>query len=272
MKLGVIGGGNMGEAMIRGALANAAIRPEDVVLSDPSPERLAWLQSELGAAISPSNADAVSGADVVLLAVKPQVMFDVISALPRSSAESPLFISVAAGLTIGRLEAALGSVAQTPPRVIRTMPNTPCLVGAGVIGMAAGAHATAEDVCTATQLLSGMGRVISVPESQIDALTAISGSGPAYLFAVMEAMIAGGVALGLPAELAATLVQGTFEGATALAGASEDSPGVLRERVTSKGGTTAEALRVLSERGLSEVFAEAMAACARRAAELARGQ
>ena len=224
-------------------------------------DKLASLGSTVHAAATPA---AVAGADAVVLAVKPQVLGQVCAELlPCLNGE--LIVSIAAGVRIDTLSRWLGG----HPRMVRTMPNTPALIGQGVTGLFAPHDLSAADVATATALMQSTGVVVPVAtEAMIDAVTAVSGSGPAYVFHWIEAMLAAAVDAGFSAADARTLVLGTLKGATALAEASDESPSVLRERVTSKGGTTAAALAVLNERGVADALLQAVRAAKHRGTEL----
>ena len=260
-----IGAGSMAEALVKGLCA-AGVPPAHLMVTDVRAERLAYFQSTFGVAGTADNAAAVLGADAAVLAVKPQQFGDILPAL-REAATHALFISIAAGVTTARIEQALGGSA----RVVRVMPNTPALVGAGVSALCAGAAASAGDLDFADALLRAVGSTVRVPEAQMDAVTAVSGSGPAYIFRVMEAMEAAALELGLAPPVARELVLATVAGAGQLAVQSGRPPAALREQVTSKGGTTEAALKVLEARDLSGAFSEAMQAAAQRARELAGG-
>ncbi|MCO5061981.1 MAG: pyrroline-5-carboxylate reductase [Kiritimatiellae bacterium] len=260
-----IGAGNMAEALVRG-LVKSGVPPQSVTVTDLREERRDYFRASFGVSASADNCEAVRGAGVVVLAVKPQQFAAVLESL-KGAAPGALIISIAAGITTGRIEAALGS----GTRVVRVMPNTPALVGAGVSALCAGASAGSDDLAVAERLLAAVGATVRVEEAQMDAVTAVSGSGPAYIFRVMEAMEQAGVALGLSAGVARELVLGTVLGAARLAQESGRAPSELREQVTSKGGTTEAALRVLNERDLVGAFSAALAAAAARSRELAGG-
>jgi pyrroline-5-carboxylate reductase len=193
-------------------------------------------------------------------------MGDALGALRDSIRGDALVVSIAAGITLARLSEGL------PPgqRIIRVMPNTPCLIGKGVSGFSLGNHATPEDSELVGQLLSAVGAAFEVPEQMLDAVTGLSGSGPAFVYSMIEALTAGGQAAGLPPELAAELAARTAAGAAEMVLRTGESPAVLRERVTSPGGTTVAGLAVLGERGFSTAIADAVQAAARRSAELGR--
>ncbi|MCZ7591403.1 MAG: pyrroline-5-carboxylate reductase [Kiritimatiellae bacterium] len=264
-KIVFIGAGNMAEALVKG-LCNAGVPSHSIATTDPRAERLEYFKTTYGVGASSDNAEAATGADTIVLAVKPQHISEVLASL-RGVAPDALYVSIAAGIPTARIEKELSG----RPRVVRVMPNTPALVGAGVSALCAGAHATTADLERAESLLRAVGATVRVTESQMDAVTAVSGSGPAYVFRVMEAMEQAGVELGLSSEVTRELVLQTFLGASKLAVESGRAPQLLREQVTSKGGTTEAALKVLNERDLVGVFSEALSAAARRARELANG-
>ncbi len=261
-KICFVGGGNMASAMIAG------LRKKHPTLDCHVVEPFAEAREKLAAlnvTVDPAaGRSAVAGADAVVLAVKPQVLGQACGELlPHLDGE--LIVSIAAGARISTLTRWLGGHA----RIVRTMPNTPALIGQGVTGVYAPAGLAAADLATATELMQSTGAVIRVEsEAMIDAVTAVSGSGPAYVFHWIESMLAAAEDAGFNAVDARTLVLGTLKGATSLAEASNDSPRVLRERVTSKGGTTAAALAVLNERDVAGAILQAVRAAKNRGAAL----
>lgn len=264
-RLAVVGTGNLGEALLRGLLEAGAVARADVACVVRRPERAAALAAAHGVAAGIDIAAAVAGADVVVLGVKPQVVPEVLPTVAGALAPGTLVVSLAAGVTTATMEAALPAA-----RVVRVMTNTPIAVRAAVSAVAGGASATAADVARATELFAPLGRVLVVDEARIDAVTALSGSGPAYVFLVAEALVAGGVALGLDEADALAATVGTLLGAARLldAGGDDVDPAALRRAVTSPNGTTAAALAVLTDGDLEGLIARAMAAAAARAAEL----
>ena len=263
-KICFVGGGNMASAMLAGLRKKHPTL--DCHIIEPfaeAREKLAALTLNVTLYPAATRA-AVAGADAVVLAVKPQVLGQVCGEL-LPCLDGELIVSIAAGVRINTLARWLGG----HRRIVRTMPNTPALIGQGVTGLYAPAALAATDLATATELMQSTGVVISVKtEDMIDAVTAVSGSGPAYVFHWIEAMLAAAEDAGFNALDARTLVFGTLNGATALAAAADVSPGVLRERVTSKGGTTAAALAVLNERDVAGAMLDAVRAAKNRGAEL----
>ena len=252
--LTMLGCGRMGSAMLAGWLARG-LPPEAVTVVDPAPSD--WLGGtgvRLGA--------APEEAAVVLLAVKPQVMAE---ALPAVAGRDALYLSVAAGWTIAAFEAALGDA-----RIVRAMPNTPAAIGRGITALSANDAAGEAGLAAAETLLSAVGETVRVSESQMDAVTGVSGSGPAYVFHLIETLAQGGVAQGLDPELALRLARATVAGAGALAIESEEGPDVLRRNVTSPNGTTQAALEVLMDEGsgFPALLPRAVAAATARSKEL----
>ena len=258
----LLGCGKMGSALLAGWLA-AGVPKAAVWVIEPAPS--AWLQSlgvHLNEGVPPVPA-------VALLAVKPQMMGAALPALQALGNGTTLMVSIAAGTTIATLEAAFG--ARTP--IVRTMPNTPAMVGRGITGICGNAHAGAEGLALARSLMSAVGQVVDLDgEHQIDAVTAVSGSGPAYVFHLIEAMAQAGVAVGLSEPVAMQLARATVCGAGELAWQSDETAAQLRVNVTSPGGTTAAALAVLMQpdTGLSAVLRRAVQAAADRGRELGR--
>jgi pyrroline-5-carboxylate reductase len=264
-KIVFIGAGQMAEALVRGLLAAGLARPEDLLVTDVSPDRLAHFRARYGIDGGNDNAAAARLADALVLAVKPQVLPEVCRGLVGALTHDPLTISIAAGVPAARIEDWLGGSA----RVVRAMPNMPALIGAGMTAIAPGRRATAKDLERAEQLLGAAGAVVRVREEELDAVTAVSGSGPAYVFYLAEAMRAAAEGLGLGPSLADTLVRRTILGAGRLLEAErEANPEELRRRVTSKGGTTEAAVGVLETRGVRAAIVEAVRAAAARAREL----
>ncbi len=262
--LAFIGAGNMGEALIRGLLSTKTVGPSQITAADVRPERCEFFTKHFGIATTADNVTAAEFADVIVLAVKPQQMSPVLADLKPVMSSAKLIISIAAGVTIARIERELGGNV----RVVRVMPNTPAFVGAGAAALAKGTHATQEDVSMAERILGAVGLTVRVDEKLMDAVTALSGSGPAYVFYVTEAMIKAGVTAGLDEGLARKLAIQTVFGAAKLLLESGERPESLRRKVTSPGGTTEAALRVMDERKLMETFVEAVKTAKKRSHEL----
>jgi pyrroline-5-carboxylate reductase len=266
MTVAILGVGVMGEALLAGILQGG--RPvSEVLAAEKRPERAAELTERYGVEVV-DNAEAVKRADTVLLVVKPYDVGPLLDEVAASARPGQLFVSLAAGITTEFVEARLpGGVA-----VVRVMPNTPALIGEGMAAMSPGSNSGEEHLREAEDLLRSTGRVARVPEKQQDAVTAISGSGPAYVFYVVEAMIEAGVHLGLPRPTATELVVQTLAGSAALLRETGEHPTVLRERVTSPGGTTAAALRRLDDGGVRAAFLGALEAARDRSRALSSGE
>ncbi|MCG3150409.1 MAG: Pyrroline-5-carboxylate reductase [Verrucomicrobiae bacterium] len=260
--LAFIGAGNMAEALIRGLLVNKVLPGQQIIATDVRADRLEFLAKSYSIRTSQDNAAASREADIIILAVKPQHMSLALASLAIQP--TALIISIAAGITTARIEKELAGTA----RVIRVMPNTPALVGAGAAALALGARATPADLEIAEGILNAVGTTVRVEEKLLDAVTALSGSGPAYVFLVAEALIKAGIEQGLPADIARKLAIHTIFGAAVLLAESTDEPAELRRKVTSPGGTTAAALKVFEDRHLTAIFAAALDAAARRSREL----
>jgi pyrroline-5-carboxylate reductase len=266
-ELGIVGAGNMAEAITRGVLRAGLIAPGQIVAADVSPRRRELFADELHVRVVEQATDAARGARVLLLSVKPQQMKDALAALGAAVDPAALIVSIAAGISTGFIERSLGP-RSAAWRVVRTMPNTPMLVGMGMTAIARGAHASADDLAYARSLFESAGAVVEVDESQIDAVTAVSGSGPAYVFYLVEQMIAAGVELGLSPEASRQLAAQTALGAATMLATSADTPAELRRKVTSPGGTTQAAITHLESGGAGPLMREAVKAAARRSAEL----
>lgn len=264
-RIAVVGGGRIGEALVAGLLESGrAIK--DLVVVEPVAARAAQLAERFKVRVSGSVADAVEGADIVVIAVKPGVVDSVLTDLSKADLENgrdQVLVSLAAGISTARLESKLP--AGFP--VVRVMSNTPMLVGQGMSVQSPGRYAKPEQLEQVGEMLEAVGKVVTVPEAQMDAVTAVSGSGPAYFFLVVEAMINAGVGLGLTREVSSELVVQTMIGAAALLDETGQSAAELRAAVTSPGGTTAAALRELERGALRSTFTEALHAAKRRSAE-----
>lgn len=265
-RIAVIGGGRIGEALLSGLL-QSGFATKDLVVAEKMPARAEELAREYAIRVTASTADAAEGADVLVVAVKPgdvdAVIADIASA-DLDNENEQLLVSLAAGIPTTKYENKLS--AGFP--VVRVMPNTPMLVGQGASVLAAGRHVKPDHLDLVREVLGSVGTVSVVPESQIDAVTAVSGSGPAYFFLVAEAMIDAGVALGLGRAVATELVVQTMTGSAAMLQQSGESVTELRAAVTSPGGTTAAAIRELERGGLRTAFYEALEAARQRSAQL----
>ncbi|HEX7388239.1 MAG TPA: pyrroline-5-carboxylate reductase [Castellaniella sp.] len=269
LTLALIGGGNMASALASGLIGRRCTAADVHVIDPGEDKRAHW--STLGTTVAAAPDARLSDCKVWFFAVKPQVMAEVVQQCQPWLKPGTLVISIAAGIPGAAISRWLGHEARPYTRIVRCMPNTPALIGCGMTGMTALSGVTDADRVQAEELLRAVGEVLWVADdAAIDAVTAVSGSGPAYVFLFLEALISAGVKQGLTPEQARQLALGTFHGATQLAMLSPDEPSVLRERVTSKGGTTAAALAVFQDRGLPEIMQAAVAAAARRAGELAQ--
>jgi pyrroline-5-carboxylate reductase len=266
MSIGLIGAGNMGDALIRGLLGQRLLPPTWIWVTNRSNrERLQALQTRYGVRITPTKPPLLDAATVVILAVKPKdmpVVFDEIGGTVR---QDQLILSVAAGVPISAIERALPEVP-----VIRAMPNTSAAVQASATAIAPGAHARDDHMQIATRIFQAVGDVVSVSEEVLDAVTGLSGSGPAYVYRFTEALIDAGTDLGLSAALAKRLTVQTLLGAARMLAESEVDPAELRRRVTSPGGTTMAGLSVLETRGFAATISDAVHSAVQRARELTR--
>ena len=264
--LAVLGAGMMGGALARGLVHAGAMPASGIRLFDTHTTKAEALAADLGsgASASPSPQAAVAGADVVLLAVKPPMVADVLHEIGPALTPAHLVISIAAGVRLEKMEGLLP--AHIP--VIRTMPNTPCLVGKGATALCRGSHATAEHLRLAESLFASVGLSVEVPERLLDAVTGLSGSGPAYVYLMIEAMADGGVKEGLTRDVARLLAAQTVLGAAQMVLSSEQHPAQLKDNVTTPGGTTIAALHVLERAGLRTALIDAIQAAAERSREL----
>lgn len=265
--LGIIGAGNMAEAIVRGAVRGKVVAAEQIIAADISPVRRELFSGVLGVRAVETNAQLISEKPkCLLLGVKPQQMASVLAALSTDLPEDTLVISIAAGISSAFIAEHLGK--RSAWRVIRTMPNTPMLVGQGMVALSRGTNATPKDIAEARRIFECAAQVIEVPETLMDAVTAVSGSGPAYVFYLVERMIQAGIELGLSPDDARQLAVQTTAGAAAMLASSTDSPAELRRKVTSPGGTTQEAIAHLDAKGVGTAISEAVKAAARRSQEL----
>jgi pyrroline-5-carboxylate reductase len=262
--IGFLGAGNMAGALIRGLLASGTVTPAQVRASDVRQERLEQLQTDHRIETSTSNVDIARWSDVLVLAVKPQVLGAVLHEIGEQVGRNTTVISLAAGVPCAFIEARL----PTGSRVVRSMPNTPALVLRGATAVTAGSHATEADTDLAVSLFNAVGRTVVVPETLMDAVTGLSGSGPAYVMLMIEGLADGGVRAGLPRDTALLLAAQTVLGAAQLLVDTGEHPGKLKDMVTSPGGTTIHGLGALEAAGVRHAMMAAVDAATRRAGEL----
>jgi pyrroline-5-carboxylate reductase len=267
-KLAVLGGGKMGESLVAGLAGTGWCAPQDITITGRRTERLEELADRYGVKTSVDNARAVLEATLIVLAVKPQDLDDLLSEISAVVEPSQTVLSLVAAIPTRFIESHL----QDSVPVVRAMPNTPAVVHEGMAGIAAGRFADDSHVDIARQVLQQVGRVVTVPEVHLDAVTSISGSGPAYFALLAEAMIEGGILLGLSREISTELVVQTMLGSAKLLRDAGMHPVELREMVTSPGGTTIRAIRVLEQAGVRAAFLNAIQAAMERSTELASGE
>jgi len=266
-RLAVIGGGRMGEAIVGGLIAADAFEPSRIVVAEPDPARRAILSERHGVTAVASGAEALAGADVVILAVKPQVIDAVVTSLAPSVGDA-VVVSIAGGVTCARLESMLPS----GTHVVRVMPNTPALVGAAMSIVSGGAEAAEADVAAVAEIFGAIGEVVVLDEALQDACTAISGCGPAYMALVIDALARAGVREGLSRAVAERLALQTMRGTVALIEATGQHPEEVIDAVSSPGGSTIAAVTELEARGVRAAFAAAVRAAVVRSRELGRQQ
>jgi pyrroline-5-carboxylate reductase len=267
-QLGFIGGGNMAEAIVQGVLATGQ-KPDRVIVAEPVAQRRAYLSKRFRVCVTSDNAEAARTSETLVLAVKPQVIDDVLAELAALITPAQLVISIAAGVPLARLRKPLGAT----NRVIRVMPNTPCLLGRGASVVCGGNTAQSSDLRAVKSLFETVGKAFVLNDERLlDAVTGLSGSGPAYVYAFAEALIAGGVRAGLEERLASELVLETVAGAAEMMLKSGRSPAELRQAVTSPRGTTQAGLEELGRRGFGRTVGAAVLAATRRSRQLGRGR
>ena len=266
-RIAVLGAGKIGEALISGLVSSGWREPAELWATSRRQERVDELAERYGVRATTSNAEAVSGAAIVVVAVKPQDIEALLGEIGGLLGEEQTVLSIAAAIPTSLIEGHL--LARVP--VVRAMPNTPSTVHEGIAGIAGGAHAAETHLAAASEVLSHLGRVVRVPESQMDAVTAVSGSGPAYFALLAEAMIEAGILLGLSREISTQLVVQTMLGTAKQLRDTHTHPVELREMVTSPGGTTIAAIRVLEMAGVRAAFLNAIQAAMDRSRELASG-
>jgi len=266
IQLGFIGAGNMAEAIARGILRAGVLEPGDMLAADPNEARRRWFEQELKIPTCTENEEVAARAAVIVLAVKPQRVDKALAPAGNRFGPDKLILSVCAGISTAHIERLVAE----GTRVVRSMPNTPMLVGCGIVAISSGRHATDEDLATAERFLGAAAEVIRVPEAGMDAVTAVSGSGPAYFLYLVELLTAAGVELELPERTARRLARKTFEGTAKLLAESGEEPGDLRKKVTSPGGTTEAAIKFLESKGFAQIFIDAVRAARDRGLKLGR--
>ncbi len=261
-----IGAGNMAEALVRGLLKAGACGEDSIRVADIEEKRLTHFNETYGVGGDADAATEARDADILVLSVKPQVMPIVLRDIGPGIPGSALVVSIAAGITIRSIESALGEDA----RLVRVMPNSPALVGCGAAAFACGKHATEDDARATDAIFRSVGLIVRVDEADIDAVTALSGSGPAYVFYLVEGMLRAAAEMGLDPAAARSLTVATVEGAARMLKETGLEPEELRRRVTSPGGTTAAAIKTLDEAGTGQAITKAVLAARARARELGR--
>ena len=257
MRIGCIGCGNMAGALLAGILKENMVLPEEIRVSDISEEQLRRFQQETGARTTTDNTEAARDAEFLILAVKPQYFADVIGEIRDAVSEDTVVISLAPGKTIAWLQEMFGR----EQKIVRTMPNTPAMVGEGMTALCASAQVTEEEAARAEQLFAAVGRAAFVPENLMDTVTGVSGSSPAYVFLFIEALADAAVEGGMPRSEAYTFAAQSVLGSAKMVLETGRHPGELKDMVCSPGGTTIEAVRVLEERGMRSAVIEAVRAC-----------
>lgn len=270
IKLGIVGGGIMGEALLSRLIAQQLYRPNDVLVSEPQTDRRNFLAQKYSVGVTSDNRVAAAASDLLLLAIKPQVFEAVAAELAEGNGEIhpaetslPVVVSILAGVSLSQLEAAFG---RQP--VIRVMPNTPATIGAGITAIAPGKTVTPSQLERAITIFQSVGEVVEIPESLMDAVTGLSGSGPAYVAILVEALADGGVAAGLPRAIASKLALSTVLGTAQLLQQSNLHPAQLKDRVTSPGGTTIAGIAQLERAGFRSALIEAVLAAKERSQQL----
>jgi len=267
LTIGFLGSGKMATALAKGVISAGWVKAAQIRASDPSPAARNAFAAETGARASDSNLDVVQFAQVLVLAVKPVNVPALLEEIRPAFAPGHLLISIAAGIPIAKIEGALDAGA----RVIRVMPNTPALIGASASAFALGKSATSADAALAEKLLSAVGLVFQLKESMLDAVTGLSGSGPAYVYLIIEALSDGGVAAGLPRDVATKLAAQTVFGSAKMVLETGQHPAALKDMVTSPGGTTVEGLHELEKGKLRGVLISAVRAAAEKSRKLGQG-
>lgn len=264
MKIAFIGAGNMAEAIVSGIIKQGVFAAADVTVTDIRAERLQFFKDTYGTQATADNQAAVAGADVIVLAVKPQMLDDAAATFAGAVCAGKLFISIMAGVTTAKIE----SVLNAEVRVVRVMPNTPALVGCGAAGYAPGSTAMAADLKLTSDILCAVGVAVEVKERELDAVTALSGSGPAYVFYLLENMLKAAAEMGLEPDTARKLALATVEGSAKLMDQSGEAADALRTKVTSKGGTTFAATTTFDKYGVDDGLVAGLIAARDRSLEL----
>jgi pyrroline-5-carboxylate reductase len=266
VRFAFIGGGNMAEALVKGLLSGLGVTPQQIMATDVASERRTYMQTTYGITASADNKHAVQESTVVILAVKPQIMPMILEEIAPVVNSEKLVISIAAGITLQTLQRALGD----SRRVVRVMPNTPALVLAGAAGISPGQAATAQDVALVERIFNAVGRAIVVGDEMMDVVTGLSGSGPAFIFALIEGLADGGVLMGLARQTATLLAAQTVLGAAKMVLETGKHPGELKDMVTSPAGTTIAGMHALESGGLRGLMMEAVRRATERSEALGR--
>ena len=261
MKIGFVGCGNMATAIIKGIIKKQIIEEENIMASAKTKTTLERVQRELGIKVSMDNSEVVKNSDIVVLAVKPQYYQEVIEQIKDTVSDDQIIISIAPGKTLAWLQDCFGKSV----KLVRTMPNTPALVGEGMTGACRNEYVTDEDYATVLQILGSFGEAETIPENLMDVCVSVSGSSPAYIYILIEAMADGAVADGMPRAQAYKFAAQSVLGSAKMVLETGKHPGELKDQVCSPGGTTMEAVRVLEEKGFRSSVIEAMKACVRKA-------
>ena len=264
-RIGFLGAGKMATALARGWLTAGLTSPDRLLASDPMPQARQAFTTDTSVRSTEDNRAVVSASELIVLAVKPQTMSKLLAEVRSAVKDSHLIVSIAAGITLRQLQEGLGA----DRRLIRVMPNTPCLVGASASAFALGDAATPADAALVERLLNAVGKAFRLPEHLLDAVTGLSGSGPAFVYLMIEALSDGGVRVGLPRDVATVLAAQTVLGSARMVLETGQHPGVLKDAVASPGGTTIAGLHVLERAGVRGILMDAVEAATKRARELA---
>ena len=271
-KLGFIGGGNMAEALVKGLLASSFVGSKDIFVSDLISDRLEYLSREYKVKTTGDNRELVRKSDILVLAVKPQAIKKVLESFSDLVDSNKTIISVAAGISINLIEDTLDVQGKKKISVIRTMPNTPALVQEGATAICGGGHSSKLDIKIARHIFKAIGQTVDIEEIHMDAVTGLSGSGPAYIFMIIEALSDAGVKVGLSREVSNILTIQTILGSAKLARDSGKHPGELKDMVTSPGGTTISGLHMLEEGGIRNALMNAVEMATQRSRELGKNK